>query len=134
MGLRPSPTKQLPATDIIDLPLMLTDPMLTNSDFQLAMWNVRGVNDGVKLREVLLEIVNARLDVCGITETEWKGTCVKVWECGIGVCAGVNENERTKEGVCLYVSNKWKANVREYGSVGSRIVWVRLKVGIQTGG
>ncbi|MCP3688157.1 MAG: hypothetical protein GY784_07065 [Gammaproteobacteria bacterium] len=57
---------------------------------------------------------------------------MREWECGMGVCAGVNENERAKEGVCIYVSNKWKANVREYGSVRSRIVWVKMKVGVQT--
>ncbi len=41
-----------------------------NSDFQLATWNVRGVNDDVKAREILGEIVNARLDVWGMTETK----------------------------------------------------------------
>ncbi len=111
---------------------MRKDPSVTNTDFQLATWNVRGVNNDVKAKEILGEIVNARLDVCGMTETKWKGTCVREWECGMGVCAGVNENARAKEGVYIYVSNKWKANVREYGSVGSRIVWVRMKVGVQT--
>ncbi len=67
-------------------------------------------------------MANARIDVCGLTETKWKGTYVKEWKCGMGVCAGVNENKRAKEGVCLYVSIKWKDCVREYGSLGSRIV------------
>ncbi len=42
------------------------------------------------------------------------------------------KNERAKEVVCLYVSNKWKNCNREYGSAGSRIVWVRMKVDIQS--
>ena len=106
--------------------------MLTTLDFQLATWNVRGVNDEAKEREVLGVIEDAKIDVCGLTETKWKGTYVKDWECGLGVCAGVNEDERAKEGVCMFVSNKWKEHIRGYGSVGSRIVWVRLKVGRQT--
>lgn len=40
---------------------------------------------------------------------------MREWECGMGVCAGLDENKRAREGVCTVVSNKWKERIREYG-------------------
>ncbi len=89
------------------------------------------MNDEVKEREVVQVLEDAKVDVCGLTETKWRGERVKQWEYGVGICAGVGENETAREGVCIAVSKKWEKSIREYGSVSSRIVWVRMKVGIQ---
>ncbi len=50
----------------------------------------------------------------------------------MGAFAGVNKNERVKEGVCLFVSYIWQECVRECGSVGLIIVWVKITVDIQS--
>ena len=110
---------------------MMTNEDRTQDTIRMATWNVRGMNDEVKEREIVQVLEEAKVDICGLTETKWKGERVREWQYGLGICAGVRENERAREGVCLMVSNKWKSKVREYGTVGSRIVWVRMKVGIQ---
>lgn len=42
-------------------------------------------------------IEDARMDVCGLTETKWKGTCVREWDYGMGVCARVDEMRMRKQ-------------------------------------
>ncbi|WP_435326020.1 hypothetical protein, partial [Klebsiella pneumoniae] len=69
----------------------------------MSTWNVRGANDEVKEREIVQVLEDAKVDICGMTETKWKGESVREWEYGVEICAGVNENERAKEGVCVFV-------------------------------
>lgn len=38
-----------------------------------------------KEREIVQAIEDARLDVCGMTETNLKGSCVREWEYGMGM-------------------------------------------------
>ena len=135
-GWSPVPSRNDGTKNRTKKPRTRTDLLLTTLDrdldfVRLGTWNVRGANDEVKEREIVQVLEDAKVDICGMTETKWKGVGMKEWEYGVGICAGVNENERAKEGVCMMVSKKWKENIREYGWVGSRIVWVRLKVGIQ---
>ncbi len=56
---------------------------------------------------------------------------VKEWKYSVGICAGGDEKKTAREGVCIAMSKKWEKSIMEYRSVSSRIVWFRMKVGIQ---
>ena len=100
------------------------------SEWKVAAWNVRGMNDECKKEEVRNVCEEERLDVCGLCETKVKGMCEWEWGSGWGVGSGVKEG-RGREGVAIVVSERARKCVREYGCVSSRVVWVKMKVGIE---
>ncbi len=78
------------------------------------------------------------MDVCGLTETRWRGERVKQWEYGVGICAGGGENETAREGVCIAVSKKWETNINCVGrdeskntSMGDCVCMRQLMIGMR---
>lgn len=73
---------------------------------------------------------DARLDIYGLNETKLKGCKKWEWNGGWGIRGGVNEC-REKNGVAIILNERAKRGVKDYGWVSSRLVWVRIKVGIE---
>ena len=69
------------------------------------------------------------LDILGLCETKVKGRGVQDWEGERVIVSGVSERCRTKEAVSILVTERLWASVKEHECVGSRIVWVRMKLG-----
>ena len=65
-----------------------------------------------------------------LSETKLKGTGEKNFGNVVGRVSGVNENERAREGVGIIVGEAWKGCVREWKEVSSRLMYVRMQVGV----
>ena len=112
-------------------------------ELRIAAINVNGINDWVKRREVLENAKKGCIDVLGIGETHLRGCgewvygrdgSSSLWEGVEGgvVWTGISEGckGRAREGCALVFSKRIMDGVSESGSRGSRIVWVKSKVGI----
>ncbi|MFA0954723.1 endonuclease/exonuclease/phosphatase family protein, partial [Klebsiella pneumoniae] len=106
--------------------------------WSLATWNVRGVNGNV---DDLVRVMQERkLDVLCVSETKRKGKEVHLVE-PVDDCdgkeggyqalwSGVDSDAHGSQGVGLILSCRVKQHMRDYRLVSSRLLWVRLKVGI----
>ena len=62
-----------------------------------------------------------------LTETKLKGKGEISW-CGVNVVfAGVQEMERAREGEAVLLNDVWHSAVVKFGSVSSRIFWIKFK-------
>ena len=91
--------------------------------------NVQGCNDPAKRECVERLFKERKLDVLVLSETKLKGK----WEwnlCNVvGRVSGVSSG-RAKERVCIIVGEAWKGCARERKEVSSRLMYKRLKVGM----
>ena len=115
----------------------------STNEMRIAAVNVNGINDWYKRREVIESAKKGCIDVLGVGETHIRG-CGEwvhgrdgnssVWEGVEGgvVWTGISEGckEKAREGCALILSKRIMDGVSESGSKGSRIVWVKGKVGI----
>ena len=101
--------------------------------------NVNGIGDEEKRRGMIENFVNGRVDVLGVSETHIRGTGMSdgkegMWEGVPGgvVWTGMDEKYRgrSKEGCAIVMSERVWNGVTDYGWKGSRIVWVKGKVGL----
>ena len=106
-------------------------------------FNANGLKDEYKRRMVIESCMKGRVDVLGLSETHLSG--VGAGKCGVGsecgrwegmvggaVWMGLDDGYRGrgKEGCAILMSERvWKC-VTDYGWKGSRIVWVKCKLGI----
>ena len=68
-----------------------------------------------------------KFESLALTETKLKGKGELSW-CGVNdIIAGVEEMERTREGVAILLKGVWCSAVVDFGSVSSRILWIELK-------
>ena len=110
---------------------------------RVAAFNTNGMQDQNKRRELVESFKKGRIDVLGVGETHMRGQgsgeygrgneC-KIWEGMDGgvVWTGLDEGYkgRGKEGCAILLSPRvWKGKT-EHGWNGSRIVWVKGKIGI----
>ena len=110
---------------------------------RVAAVNINGMQDQNKRRELVESFKKGRIDVLGVGETHMRGQgsgeygrgneC-KIWEGMDGgvVWTGLDEGYkgRGKEGCAILLSPRvWKGKT-EHGWNGSRIVWVKGKIGI----
>ena len=106
-------------------------------------FNVNGLKDENKRRMVIESCMKGRVDVLGLSETHLSG--VGAGKCGVGseggrwegmvggaVWTGLDDGYRgrEKEGYAILMSERvWKC-VTNYGWKGSRVGWVKCKLGI----
>ena len=106
-------------------------------------FNTNGINDANKRRLIIESSVKGRVDVLGLSETHLKGqgTCAckvgdvgSLWDGmnGGAVWTGLNEDYkgRGKEGCAILMSERVWKGVTDCGWKGSRIVWVKSKIGL----
>ena len=112
-------------------------------DLRVACFNANEMKDERKRREIIDRCMKGRVDVLGLGETHLKGQgmceCKRgegggLWEGmeGGAVWAGLEETYKgkAKEGCAILVSERVWKGVTDYGWKGSRIVWVKGKIGI----
>ena len=100
------------------------------TECRIGTWNVRG---GVKEKvNEMIDVMNARcLDVLCVTETKRKGSNADEL-CGgmMALWSGVDSDDRASAGVGIVLSSRLASGVKDYGLVGPRLLWVRIKLGI----
>ena len=110
---------------------------------RMVAMNVNGMGDERKRHEIVEFFKEKKIDVLAVSETHMKGNGLwmsengensKLWE-GLegGVCwSGLNEEYkgRVKEGCAILMSHRVACSVNEHGWRGSRIVWVKGKIGM----
>src|SRR5678816_3426857 len=90
-------------------------------------WNVRGINVEEKRREVMDVFGKGKFDLLALTETKMEGKGEIKW-CGVKcVRAGVEENERGREGVAILMSDLWYKAMVDFVCVSPRILMVKFK-------
>lgn len=101
-----------------------------NSILKIACLNVQGCNDPVK-RDCVGNMFEERgLDVLVLCETKLRGRGERMFGKVMGRVSGVSERSNAKEGVGVIVGEKWKKCVREWKEVSSRLMFVRMKIGV----
>ena len=107
-------------------------------------FNANGLNDEGKRRMVVEGCIKGKVDILALSETHMIGEGVA--ECGVGkengpweglvggaVWKGLEKKPKSgrgTEGCAILMSERvWKC-VTDYGWKGSRIVWVKCKIGI----
>ena len=94
---------------------------------RMGTWNVRGINVEEKRREVMDVFRKGKFDLLAVTETKMKGKGEIKW-CDVKcVRAGVEENERGREGVAILMSDLWYKAMVDFVCVSPRILMVKFK-------
>src|SRR5678815_1041459 len=94
---------------------------------RMGTWNVRGINVEEKRREVMDVFRKGKFDLLTVTETKMKGNGENEW-CSVKcVCAGVERNERGREGVAILMSDLWYRAMEDFVCVSPRILMVKFK-------
>ncbi|XP_052757031.1 craniofacial development protein 2-like [Galleria mellonella] len=96
---------------------------------QIATMNVCGGMDS-KIDEVCEMMSERRIDVLGVSETKKKGCSITTYDRYTGYWSGVNDSERSSQGVGVILSERMNASVKEFEFVSPRLLWIRLKVGL----
>ena len=92
---------------------------------------MRGCSSIESKREEIGRLFERRMiDVLALSVTKIKGKCDVMFGRVIGRMSGV-ESGRAREGVGLMLSERMKEYVVEWKEVSSRIMWVKLKVGME---
>ncbi|XP_052756330.1 craniofacial development protein 2-like [Galleria mellonella] len=91
--------------------------------------NVCGGMDS-KIDEVCEMMSERRIDVLGVSETKKKGCSITTYDRYTGYWSGVNDSERSSQGVGVILSERMNASVKEFEFVSPRLLWIRLKVGL----
>ena len=106
---------------------------------RIGTYNVNGVNDVCKRRELIEWFNESGMEVLGVQEThlvgegvdgrnsEWEG--LNGWACWSGRNEG--EGGRKRMGVAIIMSEEMRENVIDYACVSARICWVICKVGVR---
>ena len=99
------------------LPSCITREIYVNP---LGTRNVRGINGTGKREEVIFVFRKRKFELLVLTKTKLKGNGEVSW-CGInGIIAGVQEMEKTREGVAIQLNNVWQSAVIYFGCVSSK--------------
>ena len=101
----------------------------TSKTLNLSVLNVQGCSTSEVKRQEIGDIFRKRkLGLLALSETKMKGQ----GECDFGGVggryAGVDVNERAREGVAILVSEEVKEWVTEWREVSSRMMWVKLRM------
>ena len=100
-------------------------------NLRIGSLNVRGCGTDEMKREVIGRMfVRRKLDVLAVNETKMKGRGEREFGSVQGRVSGVT-NGRGREGVGLLLSEEMKKNVKEWCEVSSRLMWVRVQLGIE---
>jgi len=115
----------------------------SNERMRMAAFNVNGMQGEIKRRELVESFKKGKIDVLGVGETHMRGQGIgvygsgnecKIWDGMEGgvVWTGLDEKYKGKgkEGCAILLSTRIWEGVTEHGWNGSRIVWVKGKVGI----
>ena len=92
---------------------------------------MRGCSSIERKREEIGRLFERRMiDVLALSETKIKGKCEVMFGREIGRMSGV-ESGRAREGEGLMLSERMKEYVVEWKEVTSRMMWVKLQVGME---
>ena len=122
---------------------MIMSPRERGECMKLVAMNVNGMQDERKRREIVERFGERKIDVLAVGETHMKGNGYwmsdndgsnGLWE-GLegGVCwsgLDVAYKGRGREGCAILMSHRVACGVTEHGWCGSRIVWVKGKIGM----
>ena len=113
-------------------------------DMRIACYNANGIGNEGKRRGIVRDCMKGKVDVLGLSETHLKGQgmceCKRgdsggLWEGmeGGAVWTGLEESYKgkAKEGCAILVCERVWKGVTDYGWKGSRIVWMKGKIGVQ---
>ena len=113
----------------LSLGVTLPNKQSRRTRMKIACLNVQGCNNPAK-RECVGRLFEERgLDVLVLSETKLKGSGEKTFGNVVGRVSGVSSGS-AREGVCIIVGEAWKGCVREWKEVSSRLMYVRMKVGV----
>ena len=106
-------------------------PFGSPRNLEIGSLNVRGCcKDDLKSEMMGSMFVRRKLDVLAPNETKLKGRGEREFGPVKGRVSGVIDG-RGREGVGLLLSEEMKENVREWCEVSSRLMWVRVQLGIE---
>ncbi|XP_030747095.1 craniofacial development protein 2-like [Sitophilus oryzae] len=98
--------------------------MPARNQMQIATWNIRGAKQVGKLKIILNEISRCTVNICGLSETHWKGNGHYKSENYTIYYSG--QEDGSSNGVAFAVSDKINKYVVGYEAVSSRIITMRL--------
>ncbi|XP_068082077.1 lutropin-choriogonadotropic hormone receptor-like [Anabrus simplex] len=90
----------------------------------IATWNVRGLLQTGKLRIVERELKKHQIDICGLSETHWKGCGHFETDDHVIYIAGANDTGQN--GVAFLVDKRISQYVEEYRPINERILTLTL--------
>lgn len=91
----------------------------------IGTWNVRGLNDPGKLTILEREVVRVGVNICGLSETHWKGSGHFSTEHHVIYFSGNDINSRN--GVAFLLPLHQKNCVMGYEPVSDRIISIKIK-------
>lgn len=92
----------------------------------IVTWNVRGLqNKEIELLKILEE---RKTNIAVITETKKKTKGTREIDDWVNIYSGVEQRERAKAGVAMYVDKKWKKCITSYTYINERMLRVDFKM------
>ena len=102
----------------------------SGDEWRLGVWNARGLND-LKEKELRDTMRVRKIDILCVPETKKKGRQINKVENGLELWSGVDQDSHASQGIGLIMNERAKEHVKRYDCVSSRLLWVRMKVGIR---
>ena len=105
---------------------MSPTPTLYNSA-KLYKWSVREINGTTKKGEVVNVFREGKFELLALMETKLKGNEELSLRGINGIIVGVQEMEKTTEGVGIWLKNVWHNTVTDFGCVSYRVLWIKFR-------
>lgn len=91
---------------------------------RIATWNITSLN--TKDQEVIEELSDRNIDICGLQETKKKGKGQQQYSNYILIYSGVPKDQRAAAGVGILISRKYKNNLESCHYISERIIHVKI--------
>uniref|UniRef100_A0A8D8LZ42 Craniofacial development protein 2 n=3 Tax=Cacopsylla melanoneura TaxID=428564 RepID=A0A8D8LZ42_9HEMI len=101
-----------------------------NNSLKMGTWNVKGLNEAGKLENVLNEIKNLGLDLCGISETFWKESSDIITSLPTGEKYRIiysGQEEISRKGVAIVVNHNLINQITSVHIVSERVMAVKIE-------
>jgi exonuclease III len=94
---------------------------------RIGLWNMRTMFEASRLRQVLKEIMEYKLDLLGLSETRWHGSGELTTATGeLLIYSGRTGEEKHEYGFGLILSKAMRKSLIEWTAVSERIITARL--------
>lgn len=94
---------------------------------KIGTWNVRGLLQTGKLTILQNELIRCNINICGLSETHWKGNGHFMTNEHIVYFSGNDNEGRSNNGVGFIMPKSLKEHVIGYETVNDRIISIKLK-------
>ena len=75
----------------------------------------------------MVDVFKGTFELLALTETKLEGKGEVSWSRVSVIFAGVHEMDRAREGMAVLLNDVWQCAVVKFGSVSSRILWMKFK-------